>query len=141
MNIPIHHILFLFAISVVSSSAAPLQAERMSDNRLVIRRAGAAKPLLIQHARADFRPYIHPIMAPDGNGVLTEASPAVGKAIVKSDVGYASTEFRIVPEERLIQIFARQQIPYTQDLAKKQFAIIYEGLVSPSSAEAPTTDR
>ena len=40
--------------------------------------------------------------------------------------GYASTEFRIVPAERLIQIFARQQIPYTQDLAKKPFAIFME---------------
>ena len=44
--------------------------------------------------------------------------------------GYASTEFRIVPAERLIQIFARQQIPYTQDLAKKQFAIVYGSLTS-----------
>jgi CubicO group peptidase (beta-lactamase class C family) len=50
--------------------------------------------------------------------------------------GYASTEFRIVPAERLIQIFARQQIPYTQDLAKTQFAIVYEGLNSvPTSAK------
>lgn len=48
--------------------------------------------------------------------------------------GYASTEFRIVPAERLIQIFARQQIPYTQDLAKKQFAIVYEGLNSSATA-------
>ena len=55
--------------------------------------------------------------------------------------GYASTELRIVPAERLIQIFARQQIPYTQDLAKKQFAIVYEGLAVPSSAEAPTRSR
>ena len=55
--------------------------------------------------------------------------------------GYASTEFRIVPEERLIQIFARQQIPYTQDLAKKQFAIVCEGMAAPSSAEIPTRNR
>ena len=54
--------------------------------------------------------------------------------------GYASTEFRIVPAERLIQIFARQQIPYTQDLAKKQFAIVYEASAAPSSAQAPTPD-
>ena len=75
MKIPIHYLLFLLAIPAVSTSAAPLQTERTSDNRLIIRRAGAAEPLLIQHARADFRPYIHPIMAPDGNGVLTEDSP------------------------------------------------------------------
>ncbi|MEO5999520.1 MAG: PVC-type heme-binding CxxCH protein [Chitinophagaceae bacterium] len=37
---------------------------------------GTAKtPVLVENARADFRPYLHPIMAPDGKGVLTEFSP------------------------------------------------------------------
>ncbi len=31
--------------------------------------------LLTQHVKADIRPYIHPIIAPDGNGTLTEFSP------------------------------------------------------------------
>lgn len=31
--------------------------------------------LLSQVAKADFRPYLHPIMAPDGNGALTQYSP------------------------------------------------------------------
>jgi len=32
--------------------------------------------LLTQHVNPTIRPYIHPIIAPDGNGVLTEFSPA-----------------------------------------------------------------
>lgn len=32
-------------------------------------------PVLIQNAKADFRPFIHPIAAPDGKGLLTEYSP------------------------------------------------------------------
>jgi putative membrane-bound dehydrogenase-like protein len=32
-------------------------------------------PVLTQNAKADFRPFLHPIVAPDGNGVLTEYSP------------------------------------------------------------------
>ncbi|WP_353130777.1 PVC-type heme-binding CxxCH protein [Parapedobacter pyrenivorans] len=32
-------------------------------------------PILVQHSKPDFRPYIHPIVAPDGEGVLTEYSP------------------------------------------------------------------
>jgi len=37
---------------------------------------GAGKtPILVQTAKADFRPFIHPIQAPDGKGVLTEYSP------------------------------------------------------------------
>lgn len=32
--------------------------------------------ILIQHAEPDARPYIHPIVAPDGDGVLTENAPS-----------------------------------------------------------------
>lgn len=32
-------------------------------------------PILTQNAKADFRPYLHPIVAPDGKGILTEYSP------------------------------------------------------------------
>jgi putative membrane-bound dehydrogenase-like protein len=39
-------------------------------------RAGDAKPILTQNAGADFRPYVHPIVAPDGRGGLTEFSPS-----------------------------------------------------------------
>lgn len=39
-------------------------------------REGETAPVLIQNARPDFRPYIHPLAAPDGQGVLTEYSPS-----------------------------------------------------------------
>jgi putative membrane-bound dehydrogenase-like protein len=39
-------------------------------------RAGARRPVLTQNAKADMRPYLHPIAAPDGNGVVTELSPS-----------------------------------------------------------------
>jgi len=38
-------------------------------------RAGNSSPIVTQNARPDFRPYLHPIMAPDGQGVVTEDSP------------------------------------------------------------------
>ena len=38
-------------------------------------RDGGDVPVLTQHAPADGRPYIHPLVAPDGRGVLTETSP------------------------------------------------------------------
>ena len=40
--------------------------------------------------------------------------------------GYASTHFRIVPSERLIQIIMRQHVPYSEDFANRQFATVYE---------------
>ena len=41
-----------------------------------IYREGGRLPILTQHARPNHRPYLHPIIAPDGNGVLTEYSPS-----------------------------------------------------------------
>ena len=38
-------------------------------------RAGGKAPILTQNARQDARPYIHPIVAPDGKGLLTEYRP------------------------------------------------------------------
>ena len=40
----------------------------------IFRLAGTT-PILTQVAKKDFRPYLHPIMAPDGKGVITEYSP------------------------------------------------------------------
>jgi hypothetical protein len=42
---------------------------------LSVFRAGTNDLVLTQHAKPDFRPYLHPIAAPDGKGVLTEYSP------------------------------------------------------------------
>jgi putative membrane-bound dehydrogenase-like protein len=38
-------------------------------------RGSEKTPVLVQNAKANFRPYLHPIVAPDGKGVLTEYSP------------------------------------------------------------------
>lgn len=46
-----------------------------TEGTISIFREDGDTPILVQHAKADFRPYIHPIVAPDGDGVLTEYSP------------------------------------------------------------------
>ncbi len=53
-------------LSIVQDEAA---------NTLSIVRKGEPEVLVTQNARPDFRPYLHPIAAPDGNGQLTEYSP------------------------------------------------------------------
>ncbi len=63
-------------------SAKPSTAEttlvvRKDENAGTIQvfRDGGTKPIVTQVAKSDFRPYLHPIVAPDGKGVLTEYSP------------------------------------------------------------------
>ena len=46
-----------------------------SGDQVFVRRDEASEPILTQVAKADFRPYLHPIVAPDGNGELTQFSP------------------------------------------------------------------
>ena len=43
-----------------------------TDQQLRIFRTGIKIPMLTQHARQDWRPYIHPILTPDGVGEVTE---------------------------------------------------------------------
>jgi len=48
---------------------------RYETDRIQILRDDRNCPLLIQHAPAGNRPYIHPVVAPDGKGCLTENQP------------------------------------------------------------------
>jgi putative membrane-bound dehydrogenase-like protein len=49
--------------------------QNKSAGTIEVFRQGENKPILTQVAKADFRPYLHPIVAPDGKGLLTEYSP------------------------------------------------------------------
>jgi hypothetical protein len=59
-----------------SNSGHRQLAVRCAPELLEIYRPGQAAPLLVQRAQPDRRPYIHPILSPDGSGVLTEDAPA-----------------------------------------------------------------
>lgn len=57
--------------------AAPLTLrEDAATQTLSVYRPGETRPILTQNAGANVRPYLHPIVAPDGKGILTEVSPA-----------------------------------------------------------------
>jgi putative membrane-bound dehydrogenase-like protein len=45
---------------------------RSDGDSITVHRAGENEPILTQNAQANFRPFIHPIVAPDGKGILTE---------------------------------------------------------------------
>jgi len=69
-------ILFFAAVAALPLAAAPLTLRQdAATHTLSAYREGSATPILTQTARPDFRPYLHPIAAPDGRGVLTEFSP------------------------------------------------------------------
>ncbi|MCY7352159.1 MAG: PmoA family protein, partial [Cytophagaceae bacterium] len=58
------------------SAAKELRIEQNEKaGTISVFRVGGKTAILTQNAKADFRPYLHPITAPDGKGVLTEYSP------------------------------------------------------------------
>jgi putative membrane-bound dehydrogenase-like protein len=57
-----------------SSPATTLEVVRDGDT-LQVRRSGASEPILTQVAQPEMRPYVHPLMAPDGKGLLTQFQP------------------------------------------------------------------
>ncbi|TDE17319.1 PVC-type heme-binding CxxCH protein [Dyadobacter psychrotolerans] len=66
--------------SPVSTQVIPadtqLRAVQSANGETIrIFRGNETKPIITQNAKADFRPYLHPIVAPDGKGILTEYSP------------------------------------------------------------------
>ena len=54
--------------------AETLRLEK-SDNKISVFRENGAEPILVENVREDHRPYIHPIIEPDGVGELTQYSP------------------------------------------------------------------
>ncbi len=64
-------------LALLLASAVPAQGfEIVRDGDAVrVLRAGNDQPVVTQVAAPDHRPYLHPITAPDGHGVLTEFSP------------------------------------------------------------------
>ncbi len=79
-------LLLIVAISFIAHSACFSQNTQQKAAQVLTLRYDQAlesisvfrgdQLLLIQNVKSDTRPYIHPIIAPDGNGVLTEFSPA-----------------------------------------------------------------
>ncbi|GAB3890670.1 hypothetical protein GCM10028803_01700 [Larkinella knui] len=72
----------VFQHSNTASSARPPGAGKALQIRQDVKagtisvfRINGKTPILTQNAKADFRPYLHPITAPDGKGILTEYSP------------------------------------------------------------------
>jgi len=72
----------LFSISLVILSCAILTGSALgelrieqTEDKISIFRKDQSEPLVVQNAARDHRPYLHPIMAPDGKGALTEYSP------------------------------------------------------------------
>ena len=72
--VPVSHATTLLGAAVVAPKPLLVRQDKNGE-AISIYRVGGETPILTQVTKADFRPYLHPITAPDGKGVLTEYSP------------------------------------------------------------------
>ena len=74
-------IAFLTLLSLLLNfSTATIEAKntlsiKKNNDNLEVFLDGVSEPLVIQNAKNGFRPYLHPIKGPNGNGVFTQYSP------------------------------------------------------------------
>ena len=68
-------VLVCLALPLALFADANVQVKEEKSGGIAIYRPTLDKPLLVFHAPVDARPYLHPLLAPDGHGVLTEFSP------------------------------------------------------------------
>ena len=68
--------LWLFSCGPLGTSDEGFSLEKHDgDGTIVVLRSQSRDTVLVQHARRGIRPYIHPIMSPDGEVAMTEYSP------------------------------------------------------------------
>ncbi len=86
---PFEFLLSYFLVAAIGISCNPHKpTEPVSDGPSVLAivqdeaastisifRKGSSEAIVVQNVKKDFRPYLHPIVAPDGKGRLTEYSP------------------------------------------------------------------
>ncbi len=72
---------------------------------------GIDDPLVVQNARPYHRPYLHPIMAPDGNGSLTQYSPGHHRHQTGLYWGFTRVNGSGAPVDTLKKWFYRKDKP------------------------------
>ena len=78
---PLQNSLSLIAFAALASGQASrptilhLQRDEKAET-ISVYRAGGKDPILTQNVIKDVRPYLHPIVAPDGKGLLTQYRPS-----------------------------------------------------------------
>jgi putative membrane-bound dehydrogenase-like protein len=82
-TLPLKIIFWSLAVSFLTLSCLKSTPQKNSlkavidkvNGTISVYKDGFKEPILVQNAKPDFRPFLHPIAAPDGNGLVTQYSP------------------------------------------------------------------
>ena len=100
-----------------TASAVPLRAVQDEETGSIsIYREGEEEPIVTQNAGAEHRPFLHPIVAPDGKGLATEYSPGHHPHQTGLYWGFTRVNGEPMDADTLRQWFYRRDKP--EDIAR-----------------------
>ena len=95
-----------------TAGAVPLRAVQDEETGSIsIYREGEEEPIVTQNAGAEHRPFLHPIVAPDGKGLATEYSPGHHPHQTGLYWGFTRVNGEPMDEDALRQWFYRRDKP------------------------------
>lgn len=116
-------------LGVVADADPPPQLDlKKVGDTIAVYREGLEKPLVVQQMPADGRPYLHPLLAPDGKGVLTEFSPGHHKHQTGVYVGILKVNGRDYFHNRDGSYFTRKEHSTKWGNNKAAWSIGYDWL-------------
>jgi hypothetical protein len=116
----------MLGLPLIASADANVRVVEQKDGGIAIHRAGLETPLFAFNAPVDGRPYVHPLLAPDGLGVLTEVSPSHHKHQTGIYVGFLKANGRDYFHNRGADHFRRVGFEHAMKSEGVSFTSRYE---------------
>ncbi len=121
---------------------ARLSSVRVGNDAFGIVRKGEKAPILVFHFPREGRPYTHPIVAPDGKGVLTETSPSHHPHQTGLYVGFLKVNGRDYFHNRGSDAYRRVEFKRpTIDDREARWSVVYDWLGADGSSVLEETQR
>ena len=118
---------WLLSLSLVFTSLGEASLKVVMNEKagsLEVFREDSAKPIITQNAKEDFRPYLHPIVAPDGSGLHCIAAKGQDPAL-PPDRRARHGQLPFVPPDYFDQAAAQSQGKPSQVGERQHTAIVH----------------
>lgn len=128
----------ILAVPLVHADAN-VRVEVVKSGGLSIFRPDIKEPIFVFNAPEDGRPYVHPMLAPDGKGALTEFSPAHHKHQTGIYVGFLKVNGRDYFHNRGGDYFRRRAFDWKNDSQGVRWTSTYDLLDKDKDAQLTET--
>lgn len=133
--------LLVASFPALAFADANLHVKPLKDGGIEIRRPTVEKPLLVVNAPKEGRPYLHPLLAPDGMGELTEYRPGHHKHQTGIYVGFLKVNGRDYFHNRGGDHFQRTAFSHDAKSEGVTWTSTYELLDAKKSAQLVETQE